>query len=287
MTQSARHAIADWQHVVDTARDYYDSSDADNFYARIWGGEDIHIGLYRSADDDDIVAASRRTVEKMAARVAALLTQPGSVALDLGSGYAGSARFLAGQFSCRIDCLNLSKRQNERARRLCEQQGFSERIRVLDGSFEQIPFSDQSYDVVWSQDAILHSARRQTVLAEAFRVLKPGGLLLFTDPMQADDCPDGVLAPVLARIHLASLGSVAFYRDACQQLGFRDFGYDDSSEQLVAHYAAVQRELGRRRGQLAGISDEYIANMLAGLGHWIDAGKSGYLRWGIVEARKP
>ena len=31
---------------VDTARDYYNSSDADRFYATIWGGEDIHIGLY-------------------------------------------------------------------------------------------------------------------------------------------------------------------------------------------------------------------------------------------------
>ena len=29
-----------------TAASYYDSTDADHFYADIWGGEDIHIGLY-------------------------------------------------------------------------------------------------------------------------------------------------------------------------------------------------------------------------------------------------
>ncbi|MFT7091319.1 MAG: sarcosine/dimethylglycine N-methyltransferase, partial [Candidatus Azotimanducaceae bacterium] len=29
-----------------TAENYYDSPDADNFYERVWGGEDIHIGLY-------------------------------------------------------------------------------------------------------------------------------------------------------------------------------------------------------------------------------------------------
>ena len=31
---------------ADTAADYYNSRDADQFYALVWGGEDIHIGLY-------------------------------------------------------------------------------------------------------------------------------------------------------------------------------------------------------------------------------------------------
>ena len=49
---------------VDTARDYYDSEDADNFYATIWGGEDIHIGLYE--ETKNIKEAGRRIVERMA-----------------------------------------------------------------------------------------------------------------------------------------------------------------------------------------------------------------------------
>jgi sarcosine/dimethylglycine N-methyltransferase len=31
--------------VVRTAREYYNSDDADAFYHNVWGGEDIHIGL--------------------------------------------------------------------------------------------------------------------------------------------------------------------------------------------------------------------------------------------------
>ena len=50
------------------ARDYYNSTDADNFYFHIWGGEDIHVGLYES-DDEPIAEASRRTVERMASHV--------------------------------------------------------------------------------------------------------------------------------------------------------------------------------------------------------------------------
>src|SRR5699024_12843832 len=55
------------------ARDYYNSSDADTFYSTIWGGTDIHVGLYRGveglSDIDDIAAASVRTVERMAANL--------------------------------------------------------------------------------------------------------------------------------------------------------------------------------------------------------------------------
>ena len=40
--------------------------------------------------------------------------------------------------------------------------------------------------------------------------------------MQADDCPEGVLAPVLGRLNLESLGSIGFYREAARQLGWKE-----------------------------------------------------------------
>jgi hypothetical protein len=46
------------------AESYYDSSDADIFYERVWSGEDIHIGLYESGAP--IFEGSRKTVELMA-----------------------------------------------------------------------------------------------------------------------------------------------------------------------------------------------------------------------------
>ena len=49
--------------VVNTACEYYNSDDADRFYTTIWGGEDIHIGIYAS-ETESIFAASRGTVER-------------------------------------------------------------------------------------------------------------------------------------------------------------------------------------------------------------------------------
>ncbi|KJY19214.1 methyltransferase, partial [Streptomyces sp. NRRL S-444] len=62
------------------ARRYYGTADVDAFYAEVWGGEDIHTGVY--ADRNESVAvASRRTVELAAAKVAGRLG-PGHTVLD-------------------------------------------------------------------------------------------------------------------------------------------------------------------------------------------------------------
>src|SRR5690606_40847312 len=103
MTSAARSTA------VEVAERYYDSSDADQFYAEIWGGEDIHIGLYEPPGDGSVREASRKTVERIAAELGEL--GPDARVLDLGSGYGGTARSLARRFGCRVTCLNLSSTQ--------------------------------------------------------------------------------------------------------------------------------------------------------------------------------
>ena len=274
-----------YSEVVETARQYYNSEDADNFYFHIWGGEDIHIGLYEQPDEV-IAKASRRTVARMAEMLEGL--GEATKVIDLGAGFGGSARYLAGTYGCRVMALNLSETENERSREMAAQRGLSDRIEVVDGSFEQIPAADRTFDVAWSQDAILHSGHRTQVISEVARLLKPGGQFIFTDPMQADDCPDGVLQPVLDRIHLDSLGSFAFYRDAAASAGLDHQQTLDLTPQLVTHYSRVRDELLRQRDTIADrVSDGYIERMLKGLGHWIAAGQEGYLAWGIMKYSKP
>jgi len=272
-----------YSEVVNIARDYYNSEDADNFYAIIWGGEDIHIGLYNS-DNESIVDASRRTVEHMLEKVK---ISPNDRTLDIGSGYCGAARYLANSRNCHVTAINLSEKENQRARDLNKTLNLANKINVIDGSFENIPVDDSSFDLVWSQDAILHSGHKEQVFAEVSRALKPGGKFIFTDPMQADNCPPGVLQPVLERIHLDSLGSFALYRQLAQKVGLAEVEIEDLTPQLIMHYTRVQQELAKRREELQGkVSEDYIDRMLKGLGHWVDAGESGYLSWGIMQFEK-
>jgi len=267
-----------------TAREYYNSDDADRFYSEVWGGEDIHVGLYQS-DDEPIKHASRRTVDHMADQLEGIGAE--SVVLDIGAGYGGAARRLVERFGCRVICVNLSEAENERNRMLNRQAGVDGRIEVIDGSFEQLPLEDHSVDYVWSQDAILHSGDRLKVLREVDRVLKPGGRFVFTDPMQSDDCPEGVLDPILARIHLSDLGSPGFYRQSAEKLGWRDAGFEDLTGQLVNHYTRVLQTTEAQADKLKGkISDDYIQRMKAGLKHWIDGGTRGHLAWGVFQFDK-
>ena len=277
--------MKDRTEAVERAEVYYDSSEADAFYQTFWGGEDIHIGLYAS-DEEPIDAASRRTVRTMAARLARV--DAATRILDLGAGYGGSARYLARTFGCRVTCLNLSETQNALNRKLTDEAGLSERVRVVHGDFEDVPEPDGSYDVVWSQDAILHSGDRPRVLDEVRRVLVDDGQLVFTDPMQSDDCPDGVLQPILDRIQLATLGSFAFYRAELARRGFREAAVEPMTDQLRTHYWRVREALTERYDEaVSGSGRSYVETMIRGLQHWIDGADRGYLAWGIMDFRGP
>ncbi|MFU8878114.1 MAG: SAM-dependent methyltransferase [Wenzhouxiangellaceae bacterium] len=278
-----------YSEAVETARDYYNSSDADNFYFHIWGGEDIHIGLYRS-DDEPIAEASRRTVRHMTDLLERenIELDDKTHVLDLGAGYGGSMRHLARQFGCRCVALNLSEVENKRDREINREQGLDHLIEVVDGDFTSLPYDSNSFDVIWSQDAFLHSGDREKVLAEAVRVLKPGGRLIFTDPMQSDDAPVDRLQPIYDRIHLDSLGSPGFYRQTLQQLGLEEAAFEDHTPQLPRHYARVRQELVSNQSELLdkGVSRDYIERMQSGLQHWVDGGNKGDLAWGIFLFRK-
>ncbi len=275
----------DTQAATQTARDYYNSADADNFYFHIWGGEDIHVGLYER-EGEPIADASRRTVERMAERAAPITSD--TRVLDIGAGYGGAARLLAKTFGCRVSALNLAEAENERNRTMTREQGLGDKIEVIDGAFESMPFGDASFDLVWCQDAILHSGDRVGVLREVDRVLKPGGRFVFTDPMRTDEADPSDLGAILERIHLPDLGSPGFYLQQGAALGWTDEGFEAHADMLPRHYARVREELERNADRLDGlVSSGYIERMKKGLAHWVEGGKAGKLTWGIFLFRKP
>lgn len=273
---------------TDTARKYYDSSDADTFYSTIWGGSDIHIGLYTSPTDS-IATASQRTVSHMASLLAPITAS--THMLDMGAGYGGAARYLAKTYGCRVTCLNLSEVENRRNREMTRKAGLEGLVEVVEGSFEHVPCESSIFDVVWSQDAFLHSGNRKAVVREICRVVKGDGQVIFTDPMGAgppnSSTHSKVLAPILQRLNLESLGDYCAYREAFAEAGVPGLIFEDLTEQMVMHYSRVLEELESREGQLKGkVSDEYVENMKVGLEHWIEGGKSGLLQWGVMQLHK-
>jgi len=267
------------------ARDYYDSADADLFYRHVWGGEDIHVGLY-DAEEESIAKASRRTVAYMA-KLAGDLT-PSTRVIDLGAGYGGSTRYLARQFGAQCVALNLSEVENKRNRRMTHDAGLDDRVDVVQGDFAALDFPDESFDIAWSQEALLHSGSREQVCAEVARVLRPGGRFLFTDPMKTDDAETETMQAILDRLDLASLASPAFYRTTFSELGMKELTYEARPQQLINHYDRVRQVLVDQADLLSskGVSHDWIEGMKSGLRHWVEGGRQGVLTWGIFVFEK-
>ncbi|MEN8218022.1 MAG: class I SAM-dependent methyltransferase [Pseudomonadota bacterium] len=269
--------------VVSRTRDYYNSNEVLSFQTLIYNHSDhCSIGLYDG--QESIHQAMYKTVEKMASQVP---FNESSIVLDMGAGYGGAARYLANTANCFVDCLNLSEGQNRRNRELNQKQGLDSQIRVIEGSFEEIPSPNEHYDVVWSQDALLFSSDRVKMLQEVYRVLKKGSHFIFTDPMKSDDCPTEVLQPLLERIHLDSLSSFNFYRNTATTLGFQEVQVIELTEQLTKHYARLLEEINTQyEAFLKACGKDYIEHQKRGLKHWVEAGKNGYLNWGILHFSK-
>jgi len=69
--------------------------------------------------------------------------------------------------------VDLSAASIERARQRCQQVGYQPDLRVADA--EQLPFPDNSFDIVYSYGVMHHSPNPDQCVREAWRVLKPGG----------------------------------------------------------------------------------------------------------------
>ncbi len=265
-------------------KEYYNRKDTDEFYHQIWGGDDMHIGIYHTGDET-IREASTNTALKMIKLLPSI--KKSYRILDIGAGYGGAARLLAEKFNCHVDCLNLSEIENKRNIAKNKKAGLEELITVTTGNFEEIPFERETYDIVWSQDALLHSEKKQRVFREVTRVLKSEGRFIFTDPMQADHCPPGVLEPILSRFHLKELGSIKHYRRLTGRLDLEKVFVIEMPDQLVIHYKKVLEQLEKDYKKLSKkLGDAYLKQTIEDVKHWIDAGQNSYLNWGILQFQK-
>jgi arsenite methyltransferase len=73
-----------------------------------------------------------------------------------------------------------------------------ENAQIQEGLMEENPLPDASVDVVISNGVLNLSTRQSRVLAEAFRVVRPGGRVSITDLVLAEALPEAVLKSAAA-----------------------------------------------------------------------------------------
>jgi ubiquinone/menaquinone biosynthesis C-methylase UbiE len=121
----------------------------------------------------------RREATFELARAAGL--QSGLYVLDVGSGLGGPARCMAGEFGCHVLGVDITLEYCRVANLLSQRVGLSGRVAFGQGDGLHLPFSGQTFDVVWTQHTAMNIADKRELYAEMFRVLKPKGVLAIYD----------------------------------------------------------------------------------------------------------
>jgi ubiquinone/menaquinone biosynthesis C-methylase UbiE len=118
---------------------------------------------------------------------------PGDRVLDVGFGFAEQDMLWADRFRpAKIVGVNITPSQVEAARRRVAERGYADRIELQEGDAVALPFPDASFDRVVGVECAFHFHTRERFLAEARRVLRPGGRLALADVIAAPP-PRGAL----------------------------------------------------------------------------------------------
>jgi ubiquinone/menaquinone biosynthesis C-methylase UbiE len=111
---------------------------------------------------------------------------------------------------------------------------------------KNLPFDDQTFDAVFSNDVLCHLPGRIEALCEMFRVLKPGGRMLFSDAL--------VVGGMLSHEEIATRSSIGFYvysppgenERLLERVGFRQIRLTDTTESAV-RIAKQWHQAGEKR----------------------------------------
>lgn len=140
--------------------------------------------IRREVYGEDIGQNSWTTAEEQAGFAERSGLTRDSHVLDVGCGSGGPAMFLARAIGLRVTGVDINEAGIAAANAAAIAAGLGQRAKFmcLDES-GSLPFADRSFDAVQMIDAVNHIPDRRALLADLGRVLRPGGTLLYTDPV--------------------------------------------------------------------------------------------------------
>lgn len=226
--------------------EYYDVEDV--IYRSIWDADgSVHWGVFDSepAGDasnlrEEFLAAGLRLNELM---VEAAGIDENSRVLDVGCGNGTTATWLCRTSGARVTGIDLSGvRIANAVESLQNVPKLSGRLDFEKASATELPFAEGTFTHVWSQATIYHVPDKMQVLEEAYRVLQPGGAMIFDDLTKPKaDISEAARAFVYDRLLFDTDFNFYSYIDALRETGFKVILARDLSPQLARSYACLSR----------------------------------------------
>jgi len=180
-----------------------------------------------------------------------------SYALELGCGSGGYALHLAQEAGCRIEGVDLNQSGVRNANELATASGLGAKAHFEQCDIsKRLPFDGDSFDAVFANDVLCHAPGRPEVLCEMFRVLKPGGRMLFSDAL--------VIGGMISHEEIATRSSIGYYvysppgenERLIERAGFRDASTTDTTQNAASIADRWLKAREKRKAELAAVEGE-------------------------------
>jgi SAM-dependent methyltransferase len=179
---------------------------------------------------------------------------PGCSVLEIGCGSGRYALYVAEAARCNVLGVDLNAEGIRNANALAERQNLSGQVRFQQCDVSlPLPFADASLEAVYSNDVFCHIPGRLALLRELWRVLKPGGRMLFSDAL--------VVGGTLSNEEIATRSLIGYYlfvppgenEMLIERAGFQVLSVDDTTGSAAAIARRWHDAREKRKSELTGL----------------------------------
>ncbi|KAI3923859.1 hypothetical protein MKW92_007831 [Papaver armeniacum] len=210
--------------------------------------------------------------------------KPGQKVLDVGCGIGGGDFYMAEDFGAEVVGIDLSVNMVSFALERAIGRKCSVEFEVADCTKKTYP--DETFDVIYSRDTILHIQDKPALFRNFFKWLKPGGKVLISDYCKSAGPPSTDFGEYIKQRGY-DLHDVEAYGQMLTDAGFVDVIAEDRTEQFMK---VLQRELDAvekdKEKFIADFSEADYNDIVGGWKAKLDRTASGEQRWGLFFAKK-